>query len=256
MKGQARSATPGRQVSKCFLAVSAILLASAAHAQQWPRFRGPNGQGISHAKTIPTKWTQNDYNWKVTLPGGGHSSPVIWADRVFVTCADQKAARGVLLALRTSDGEALWQEQYQLTSYRMNRLNSYSATTPALDAQHVYVLWPTKDRTLLTALDHDGNEIWKRTFSGYKCQHGPGSSPIVLDDIVVFTLEHEDTTDSSAKGAWVAVDRTTGQTRWELPRKTGPKTSYSTPCAYPSGDDASLLIFTSFSHNKSANYSK
>jgi outer membrane protein assembly factor BamB len=63
-----------------------ILLTCAAHGQEWSRFRGPNGQGISSARTIPVKWTENDYNWKVKLPGGGHGSPVLWNDKMFVTC--------------------------------------------------------------------------------------------------------------------------------------------------------------------------
>ena len=61
----------------------AFVLNSAA--QEWPRFRGPNGAGISHAKTIPTKITDADIHWKVELPGTGHSSPVLWGDRIFLT---------------------------------------------------------------------------------------------------------------------------------------------------------------------------
>ena len=68
-----------------------LLLISTAQAGQWPRFRGPNGQGISDAKTIPVKWTQSDYDWRIELPGSGPSSPVVWDDKVFVTCADKDA---------------------------------------------------------------------------------------------------------------------------------------------------------------------
>jgi len=117
MKGQARLAIADRQILKLFVVISAALLTSPARAEQWPRFRGPNGQGISHDTAIPAKWTQDDYNWKVALPGGGHSSPIVWDDKVFVTCGDEKAARGMLLALRTSDGEVLWQKQYDLPAY-------------------------------------------------------------------------------------------------------------------------------------------
>ncbi|MHC4073870.1 MAG: hypothetical protein ACYTGS_17870, partial [Planctomycetota bacterium] len=76
-----------------------IFSACAAQAQQWTRFRGPNGQGISQAKTIPVKWTEQDYNWKVKLPAGGHGSPVIWKDKVFVTCEKPESTGGILLAL-------------------------------------------------------------------------------------------------------------------------------------------------------------
>ncbi len=58
-----------------------VLVASSSQAQEWTRFRGPNGTGISDAKTIPIQFTEKDYNWKVPLPGDGHSSPVIWGDR-------------------------------------------------------------------------------------------------------------------------------------------------------------------------------
>lgn len=224
-----------------------IFSASVSHAQQWSRYRGPNGQGISYDKNVPVKWTLNDYNWKVGLPGGGHSSPVIWGDKVFITSGDLKADKGFLLALRVSDGKILWQKQYSLAPFRPNPRNSYASATPVVDAEHVYVLWPTPKETILVALDHDGGEIWKCTFEGVYCQHGAGGSPIVFDDIVVFTHEHENST-KDVPGAWIAVDRKTGRTRWELPRRTGPKTSYSTPCVYTPHTDIPQLIFTSNSH--------
>ena len=55
-------------------------------ATDWPRFRGPNGTGISHASTIPTEWTDKDYNWVIDLPGQGHGSPVVVGDRLYVLC--------------------------------------------------------------------------------------------------------------------------------------------------------------------------
>ena len=242
-----RTAMPCHRMLQGLVVAYGILLASVAQGQQWTRFRGPNGQGISNAKTIPIKWIEKDYNWKVKLPGGGHSSPVVWADKVFVTSGDQKTARGTILALRASDGKELWQKGYVLTPYRMNQRNSYATATPAVDTDHVYTLWPTPEETILVALDHDGGEAWRRTFAGVRCQHGAGSSPIVFDDIVVFTHEHEDSS-KGARSAWIAVDRKTGRTRWKLDRKTSPKTSYSTPCIYSPPTDERQLIFTSLAH--------
>jgi len=226
----------------------ALLPGSITQAQEWTRFRGPNGQGISNATTIPIKWTESDYNWKVELPGGGHSSPVLWGDKVFITCGGEQAGHGVLLALSVSDGAILWQRQYSLKAYKMNKLNSFATATPAVDNSLIYVLWTTPEETILEALDHAGIEIWKRRFEGVQCQHGAGSSPIVCEDIVVFTHEHEDSTNKDAKSAWIAVDRRTGETRWTLPRQTGPKTSYSTPCVYRPAAEGPQLIFTSHSH--------
>jgi len=235
------------QFLKVFLAAFIILFASVSQGQEWTRYRGPNGQGISQAKTIPVKWTEKDYNWKVNLPGGGHSSPVVWGDKVFITSGDQKTDHGFLLTLRVSDGKILWQKQYSPTPYRPNPRNSYATATPVVDANHVYALWPTPKETILVALDHNGGEIWQRTFGGVHCQHGAGGSPIVFDDIVVFTHEHEDSS-KDAQSAWIAVDRKTGQTRWKLDRKTSPKTSYSTPCVYSPATDERQLIFTSRAH--------
>ena len=243
------------QFLRILLAAFTVSLASISQGQEWTRFRGSNGQGISYAKTIPIKWTEKDYNWKVNLPGVGHSSPVLWGDKVFVTSGDQKTGHGFLLALRVSDGKILWQKQYTLTPYRPTPLNSYATATPVVDADHVYALWPAPKETILVALDHDGREIWQRTFGGVHCQHGAGSSPIVFDDIVVFTHEHEDSSKSKtpsnrgdARSAWIAVDCKTGQTRWKLDRQTSPKTSYSTPCVYSPPLCAPQLIFTSLAH--------
>lgn len=247
MKKQKQPAKTTTQFLKVLLIAFVISFSSISKGQQWSRYRGPNGQGISYAQNIPVKWTQKDYNWKVSLTGGGHSSPVLWGDKIFVTSGDQKTDNGFLLVLRVSDGKVLWQKQYSLTLYRPNSRNSYATATPAVDADHVYVLWPTPKETILTALDHDGVEIWKRTFEGVYCQHGAGGSPIVFDDIVVFTHEHEKST-KDARSAWIAVDRKTGRTRWELERQTGPKTSYSTPCLYSPQTNTPQLIFTSNSH--------
>ena len=151
----------GKQFLQTLLVALAILWTSVSQGQEWTRFRGPNGQGISDAKTIPVKWTEKDFNWKVELPGGGHSSPVLWGDKLFVTSGNQKAEHSVLLALSVSDGEVLWQKQYAVSKYRMNKLNSFATATPAVDADHVYMLWTSPEETILTALDHSGIEIWK-----------------------------------------------------------------------------------------------
>jgi len=247
MKNQNQHVKAVKQCLKILFFVIIIFAASISQAQQWSRYRGPNGQGISYTHAVPVKWTPDDYNWKVNLPGGGHSSPVLWGDKVFITSGDQKANEGILMALRISDGKILWQKQYPLTRFRPNPRNSYASATPTLDADHIYTLWPTPKETLLIALDHDGQEIWRRTFEGVYCQHGAGGSPIVFDDIVIFTHEHESST-KDTPGSWIAVDRKTGEPRWELKRQTGPKTSYSTPCVYSPHTSLPQLIFTSNSH--------
>ncbi len=143
-----------------------ILLTAVVQGQEWTRFRGPNGQGISNAQTIPIKWTEQDYNWKVKLPAGGHGSPVIWQDKVFVTCESPEPTGGMLLALSVSDGRVLWREEYKLPRYRFHKDNSYATSTPVVDADRIYVLWQTSAETIIATVSHAGDELWQRKLSG------------------------------------------------------------------------------------------
>ena len=235
-------------IKHIFIAVMTVILASVSQGQQWTRFRGPNGQGISDTKTIPVKWTEKDYNWKTELPGGGHSSPVLRGEKLFVTSGDKQGEKSMLLAINASDGTVLWQKEYSLSKYRPNKLNSFASATPAVDAESVYVLFTSPEETILAALNHKGTEIWKRTFEGVHCQHGAGNSPIVINGTVVFTHEHENSSSKNAGSFWTALDCKTGETRWKLDRQTSAKTSYSTPCVYTPAGGQPQLIFTSLAH--------
>src|SRR4051794_1184243 len=95
------------------LALSCIFslwLAFVVSAQEWPRFRGPNGAGVS-ATTFPTTWTEKDYRWQVKLPGPGHSSPVLWGDRLYVTGSDT-AGKLYVLCLDAASGRTLWNRAF------------------------------------------------------------------------------------------------------------------------------------------------
>jgi outer membrane protein assembly factor BamB len=217
-----------------------------AQADNWPRFRGPNGQGVRDATTIPAKWSEQDYKWKIELPGGGHSSPVVWDGKVFVTCGDDKAMRGTVLCLSAGDGRELWRKEFELDKHAMNALNSYASATPALDAESVYVLWPGPARTRLAALTHDGRDIWTLDLPGVKARHGAGSSPIVCGDNVIVSREQDKGGD--IKSVWLAVDRKTGHVRWWYENPENANASYSTPCIYRDKGGREQLIFSSNSH--------
>jgi len=227
------------------LPVLLLTFAVSAQAENWPRFRGPNGQGLSDAREIPVKWLQQDIRWKIDLPGGGHSSPVIWDDRVFVTCADDKAKKGIVLCVNASDGRELWRKDHPLTPLPMNTLNAYASATPALDAGHIYVVWPGADAVTLVALTHDGREVWTARLPGVQARHGAGASPIVFNDLVIVSCEQEEKTGTDPASMWLAVDRKTGEIRWRYRHPKDGKASYSTPCVYRDTQGRDQLIFTS-----------
>ena len=240
-----RSASCGRgQLAPAFMLLLALIV--PARADNWPRFRGPNGQGISDAAMIPVKWSEQDYRWKITLPGGGHSSPVVWDERLFITSGDDKAMRGSLLCVSAADGHELWRKEFDLDKQPMNALNSYASATPALDADHVYVLWYGPAQTRLAALMHDGREVWTAMLPGVKARHGAGSSPITCGDYVIVSREQDKGCD--VKGVWLAVDRKTGEIRWRYEHPESVNASYSTPCIYRDRGGREQLIFSSNSH--------
>lgn len=226
--------------------LSVLLLAAAGQAQQWTRFRGPNGQGAVSAPDIPAAWTPSDYAWRTTLPGEGLSSPVVWADRVFVTSCRRSGPEGVVLALNAATGDILWRRTCSLAKYQMNSANSYAASTPAVDADRLYVLWPTADELTAVALDHAGNEKWIKTFGPITSNHGPCVSPILYEDMLIFAQEQREN-DKGLRGRWLALEKATGEIRWQLPRDDA-KISHVTPCVFTDASGVDQLIFSSLAH--------
>ena len=232
-----------------------VLSAAVSNGQEWTRFRGPNGTGISDAKTIPTKWSPADYNWKVELPAVGHSSPVLWGDRIFLTGADDKSATRFVFCLRAGDGKLLWSKEFKSQQHHRHQLNSFASATPALDAERVYVAWSTPDEYTLTALTHGGDVVWQRDLGPFVSQHSCGISPIVVDDLVILgnDQDKEDEKDKSLHGQsfLIAVDARSGDTRWKLDRDSA-VVAYSTPCLHRAADGGSELIFNSQAHGITA----
>jgi outer membrane protein assembly factor BamB len=235
----------GSDVRIAAVPVLAVILAAAAWAGNWPRFRGPNGQGLSDATTIPIEWSQQDIRWKVDLPGAGHSSPVVWGDRVFVTCTDDKTAKGILVCLNAREGRELWRKEQTLTPLSMNALNSFASSTPALDADHVYVLWPGVDATYLIACTQEGQEVWTAKLPGVQARHGAGASPIVVGDRVIVSCEQDEKAGVKPASVWLAVDCKSGQVRWRYQHPKDANASYSTPCVFRDSRGQDEVVFTS-----------
>src|SRR5205823_2447634 len=182
------------KISLAKICIAIVVTACALNcvAQEWTRFRGSNGTGIGRAKTIPTKISDADINWKVELPGTGHSAPVLWGDRIFLTSTGDKSGGLYVLCLNAKEGQLLWRRDFSLTPFPRHEFNSFAASTPTVDAERVYVVWNEPEHYLLTALDHDGKTVWQRDFGPFVSQHGSGISPIVVEDKVILGNEQDD----------------------------------------------------------------
>jgi outer membrane protein assembly factor BamB len=207
---------------------------ASLHAQEWTRFRGPNGTGVSDATTVPVKWTEADYNWRVKLPGGGHSSPVLWGDRIFLLAAN--AGNLSVLCLAEQDGRLLWKQDYPHGEYELHKFSSFASATCAADAERVYFTRQNGGEMFLCALTHDGKPAWEHPLGPFESQHGSGHSPIVHRELVIVA------NDQMREGAIVAVERRTGKPVWSLPRSPG-MADYSVPCLLEQPGLAPLLIF-------------
>jgi outer membrane protein assembly factor BamB len=213
--------------------------ADTARTQEWPRFRGPNGSGLS-ASSIPVRWTEKEVNWKVTLPGIGHSSPVLWGERIFVTSGDEKATQRLLLCLHAADGRVLWSRAYSGEPHRKHADNSLASATPVVDQHRVYVCWGSPKEYRVVALDHVGREEWRVDLGPYKTGHGFGVSPIPHGDLLIVPNEQD------GKSEIVALEQASGKVRWRISRRS--KTTYSTPCIFQTKDRSPELILTSYEH--------
>jgi outer membrane protein assembly factor BamB len=230
------------QLPLCRWLTGALLLLAAAPAsgQEWTRFRGPNGSGVSTATTVPVEWTDKDHNWKVKLPGVGHSSPVLWGERIFLTSAEDKTGKRLVLCLRAADGSRLWLREFDADRHGKHADNSFASATPAVDERHLYLCWATPREYVVQALNHDGKDVWRVDLGPYKSGHGFGASPIVHDDQVIVA------NDQDGPSSLVALDRANGKVVWKVDRKS--KAAYSTPCVWQRKGQTADLIFTSWEH--------
>ena len=210
----------------------------------WTRFRGPNGDGNSAAE-VPVRWTEADYAWKADLPGSGHSQPVIWGEKVFVTCASEDGAERKVVSLDLSSGASRWVRRFPAEVHEKHRLNSYASSTPAVDGDRVYAAFSSPSAYRLHALDHDGKELWTRDLGRFQSQHGNGTSPILHEGLVILG------NDQDGPSSVFAVEAATGEVRWKAERRTQ-EVAYGTPCILRREGGKPELILTSHAHGISS----
>ena len=207
-------------------------------AQNWPRFRGNNGDGYSNC-TIPVSWNETSYRWSLPLSDEGHGSPVVWGNRVFINSSTEKGKTRKILCINAQDGTLEWARSYPSQNHKTHRFNSFASSTPALDKENVYSVWGHATKRMVCAHTHQGKLLWERDLGGVKGGHGFAVSPIVFEDMLIVPNDQE-----KGGGAHHALECKTGNIRWKVPRASK-RLTYSTPCVFTS-PLGSELIFTNW----------
>jgi outer membrane protein assembly factor BamB len=221
-----------------------------ARAEDWPRFRGPNGSAVSSETGLPLTWSDSEnLAWKVELPGPGSSSPIVSGDRVFVTCysgygvgrsspGDQEKLTRHLVCLNLRDGKLLWQKsvpaklpedpyQGQLTEH------GYATSTPAADGQRVFAFF---GKSGVLAFDREGKLLWQKSVGTGSAMMGWGSgaSLLLYKNLVIVNANAEDQ-------SLVALDKENGREVWKAEAK-GYSGSWSTPVLAEKADGKQELV--------------
>ena len=209
---------------------------------QWPRFRGPDGTGKATTETLPASWTAEDWTWQADIPGVGHSSPVVWNEKIYLTSADEEKKVRYLFCHDLDTGKLVWSRDFPSDIERHHKQNSSASSTVTADSRGIYWLWGTSQNVWLEALTHDGKSRWSVELGPYIGQHGFGGSPVIWEDVVIVPLEQ------NTDGTIVGIDASTGKVRWKLQRDGAEKAAYSTPLVLADADIEPQVICTSKAH--------
>lgn len=212
-----------------------LALPARASAQDWSRFRGPNGSGISGAQGLPERFSREEnLRWRTPLVAG-HSSPVLGQGVVFVTGAD---AEGLVVACLLRDTGALRWERRLERAHRQEvyPANGSATPSPTTDGRNVYAFFPELG---LVSFDAAGKERWRLPLGPFVSFYGMAGSPILAGDALVLLCDQQ-------QGSYLlAVDPATGKERWRTQRQ-GLIESWTTPVLYPAEKPESILVFGTF----------
>jgi outer membrane protein assembly factor BamB len=206
------------------VAVCLVLCALPAGSADWPSFRGPHSAGLSDDKDLPATWSEKEnLVWKTALPGPGGSSPIIFGDRIFVTCwtgyflpgesaDDEKNLKRHLLCLDRKKGTILFDKEIDavLPEAKLDRngsLNGYASSTPVTDGERVYVFF---GKTGVLAFDFEGKQLWQTSVGTGTNRWGSAASPVLYKDLVIVN--------ASVEGqSLVALRKKDGKQAWKCP---------------------------------------
>ncbi|QEL15983.1 PQQ-binding-like beta-propeller repeat protein [Limnoglobus roseus] len=235
-------------------AVVLLLAGRSTSAADWPMWRGPTGMGRTTEKDLPLTWggkTKQNVLWQTPLPGGetasqdhNQSSPVVVGSRVFVTVSYWPGKTDAaqfpehhVACYSANDGKPVWDVRVPPGPWKLSDLRGgYTAPTPAADADHVYVVFGS---AVIAALDHAGQEVWRKEIVPYKFDVAMAASPVLIGDTVVLQCDELD-----KQSRLIAYDRKTGDVKWEE-KRPGVGFAHSTPVLATVGTEPQLLLAAS-----------
>jgi len=235
------------QFQMLFLLLAATVAPDSAEARRldnWPQWRGPLSNGVAPRGNPPLKWGEKEnVRWKVALPGEGHSSPIVWDDRVFVLAAQRtdrtaesppkpdadaktkppaNVYRFLTLAIDRKTGKTLWERVATEEVPREGRhdTNSYASASPITDGRLVYACFGSRG---IFCYDLQGELKWKKDLGDMRTRFGwgEGASPALHGEVLVVPWDQE-------SSSFIAgLDARTGEVRWRADRDE--PTSWATP---------------------------
>jgi len=214
-----------------------LLTAMTVYAgEDWTQFRGPNGSGVSMTTGLPTEFGPNkNVVWKTELPPG-HSSPVLTADRIFLTAHTKEKDNHKLfvICLDRQTGKLLWQREVPRSKEgRLQNVNGPASPSPVTDGTNVYAFFQEFG---LIAFDRNGKERWKMPLGPFNMFYGFGASPILVDDKLILPVDQD-----SPASYLIAVDKNSGKLKWKVERPVV-ISGYSTPIVYQPKQGAKQIV--------------
>ena len=192
---------------------AALLLSTSARGENWPRFRGPNGQGHSSETGLPLHWSgTSNVIWKTAIPGDGWSSPVIWGEKIVLTSATDNGTKCRVFCIDAQGGKIVWDKHVlDQQPRRKEGKNSYATPTPVTDGRNVFAVFGDGS---VVGLDMTGNVLWTNREVAFYSRHGLGASPILYNDLLI--MPYDGSNPVTAAGNWPKVDDNE-KTGWQIP---------------------------------------
>ena len=195
----------------------AAMVISLALAENWPQWRGPDLNGVSHEKNLPVKWSRNEnIAWRLDLPSRSGATPIIWGDRIFLNVADKDDI--FLWCVDRAHGAVIWKKYLTGGNFKINKQNM-SSPSPVTDGTHVYIM---TGNGILKAFDFAGNEGWardiQRDYGRFGLNWGYASSPLLFEDALYVEVLHGMKTHDPSY--LLRIDKKTGKTVWRVERPT------------------------------------